>query len=85
MKSLDKDSLMWGRTHDRRRTKANILRRRLEPYGPSTHGITPRRYQSGEIDRAGRISKCGDTLARTLIRPGPGRGGGVARRGEGAG
>jgi len=23
-------------------------------------GLTPRRYQSGEVDRAGRISKCGD-------------------------
>jgi transposase len=30
-------------------------------------GLTPRQYQSGEIDRAGRISKCGDTLARTLM------------------
>jgi transposase len=30
-------------------------------------GLTPRQYQSGEIDRSGRISKCGDTLARTLM------------------
>jgi transposase len=30
-------------------------------------GLTPRQYQSGEIDRAGSISKCGDTLARTLM------------------
>jgi transposase len=30
-------------------------------------GLTPKRYQSGEIDRSGRISKCGDTLARTLM------------------
>jgi transposase len=30
-------------------------------------GLTPRQYQSGEIDRSGRISKCGDTLARTLL------------------
>lgn len=28
---------------------------------------TPKQYQSGEIDRSGRISKCGDTLARTLM------------------
>lgn len=27
-------------------------------------GLTPRRYQSGEIDRSGRISRCGDGLAR---------------------
>jgi transposase len=30
-------------------------------------GLTPKQYQSGEIDRCGRISKCGDTLARTLM------------------
>jgi transposase len=30
-------------------------------------GLTPRRYQSGEVDRSGRISRCGDTLARTLM------------------
>jgi transposase len=30
-------------------------------------GLTPKQYQSGDIDRSGRISKCGDTLARTLI------------------
>jgi transposase len=30
-------------------------------------GLTPRRYQSGEIDRSGHISRCGDGLARTLI------------------
>lgn len=30
-------------------------------------GLTPRRYQSGEIDRSGRISGCGDALARTLM------------------
>jgi transposase len=30
-------------------------------------GLTPRQYQSGEVDRSGRISKCGDTLARALM------------------
>ena len=30
-------------------------------------GLTPRRYQSGEVDRAGRISICGDRLMRTLL------------------
>jgi transposase len=30
-------------------------------------GLTPRQYQSGEVDRSGRFSRCGDTLARTLI------------------
>jgi len=30
-------------------------------------GLTSRQYQSGEVDRSGRISRCGDTLARTLL------------------
>ena len=30
-------------------------------------GLTPRRHQSGEIDRIGRISKVGDGKARTAL------------------
>ncbi|GAC1432342.1 MAG: IS110 family transposase [Acidobacteriaceae bacterium] len=30
-------------------------------------GLTPRRYQSGEVDRSGRISKCGDSMLRSLL------------------
>lgn len=30
-------------------------------------GLTPRRYQSGEVDRSGHISKCGDTMTRSLL------------------
>lgn len=30
-------------------------------------GLTPRRYQSGETDRSGRISKCGDEMTRTML------------------
>ena len=30
-------------------------------------GLTQRRYQSGEVDHAGRISKCGDGLTRTYL------------------
>lgn len=30
-------------------------------------GLTPRQYQSGEVDRSGRISRCGDILTRTLM------------------
>jgi len=30
-------------------------------------GLTPRRYQSGEVDINGRISKCGDCLTRKLL------------------
>lgn len=30
-------------------------------------GMTPRKYQSGEMDRNGRISKCGDEMVRTAL------------------
>jgi transposase len=30
-------------------------------------GLTPRRYQSGECDVSGRISKCGDRLTRSYL------------------
>lgn len=30
-------------------------------------GLTPMRYQSGEVDIGGRISKCGDRLTRRLL------------------
>jgi transposase len=30
-------------------------------------GLTPRRYQSGEMDRTGRISKMGDAMLRRLL------------------
>lgn len=30
-------------------------------------GLTPRRHQSGEVDRAGRISRCGDGLVRSYL------------------
>jgi len=30
-------------------------------------GLTPRRYASGETDRMGRISRCGDALTRSYL------------------
>ena len=30
-------------------------------------GLTPRRYQSGETDYSGRVSKCGDATMRGLL------------------
>jgi transposase len=30
-------------------------------------GLTPRRHQSGEIDRIGGISRCGDAMMRTML------------------
>ena len=30
-------------------------------------GLTPRKWQSGEIDRMGQISKCGDAMMRTAL------------------
>src|SRR5213595_3816575 len=36
--------------------------------GRSAHvGLTPKRYQSGEADYDGRVSKCGDALLRTML------------------
>jgi transposase len=40
--------------------------KRCHDLGPFL-GLTPRRYQSGEVDRTGRISKCGDRLTRSLL------------------
>ena len=30
-------------------------------------GLAPKRHQSGEVDRMGRISRCGDTLLRSYL------------------
>jgi len=30
-------------------------------------GLTPKRYQSGEVDYDGRVSQCGDALLRTML------------------
>jgi transposase len=30
-------------------------------------GLTPKRYQSGETDYEGGVSKCGDALLRTML------------------
>lgn len=40
--------------------------RRARDVGPHL-GLTPRKYASGEIDRNGAISKCGDELARAAL------------------
>jgi transposase len=40
--------------------------RRSKDVGPYL-GLTPTRYQSGDIDHVGRISKCGDRLTRSLL------------------
>jgi transposase len=32
-------------------------------------GLTPARYQSGEVDRSGAISRCGDTMMRNSTKP----------------
>lgn len=40
--------------------------RRSKDLGPYL-GLTPRQYQSGEVDRAGSISKCGDRMTRSLL------------------
>lgn len=40
--------------------------RRARDVGPYL-GLTPKRYQSGETDRQGGISKCGDAFTRTCL------------------
>ena len=40
--------------------------RRSKDVGPYL-GLTPTRYQSGDVDHPGRISKCGDRLTRRLL------------------
>jgi transposase len=40
--------------------------KRARDVGPYL-GLTPRRYQSGETDRQGKISKCGDRFTRTCL------------------
>src|ERR1700738_2677086 len=35
--------------------------------GGAHFGLTPRRFQSGETDHDGRISKCGDAMRRTAL------------------
>lgn len=40
--------------------------RRSKDLGPYL-GLTPRKYQSGEVDRASSISKCGDRTTRSLL------------------
>jgi transposase len=37
----------------------------------SYFGLTPRKYASGDIDRNGTISKCGDKLVRSLLCEAP--------------
>jgi transposase len=40
--------------------------RKSKDVGPH-FGLTPRKYQSGEVDRTGRISKVGDEMVRTAL------------------
>ena len=35
-------------------------------------GLTPRQHQSGEVNRMGYVSKCGDAMTRNAVRGGPG-------------
>jgi len=50
------------------RTGIDVPERFVRSHSVGAHfGMTPRRYASGEIDRNGRISKCGDALVRTAL------------------
>lgn len=48
------------------RTGVDVPERFARSHSVGAHfGLTPRKYASGEVDRTGRISKCGDALVRT--------------------
>ncbi|WP_283807423.1 transposase [Bradyrhizobium jicamae] len=50
------------------RSTADVPRRFLPSQSVGAYlGLTPRRYQSGEIDRVGRITKVGDGETRTAL------------------
>lgn len=69
MAGADDDGARRG-TADRARLRATVDQperfRRSRNVGAHL-GLTPRRYQSGETDIQGRISRCGDELARTAL------------------
>src|SRR5262244_4019354 len=45
-----------------------VCRRLMTAPGVGAHvGLTPKRYQSGETDYEGGVSKCGDALLRTML------------------
>jgi transposase len=49
----------------------NELRGTLRNFRVGAHlGLVPRRFQSGETDYDGRISKCGDAMMRTALYEG---------------
>jgi len=50
------------------RTGVDVPERFVRSHSVGAHfGLTPRKYASGETDRSGRISKCGDALVRTSL------------------
>jgi len=52
----------------RRRCCGSIWQRRAHPRQVGAHvGLTPKRYQSGETDYEGGVSKCGDALLRAML------------------
>ncbi len=62
--------LYVGRTPANRHSRALRRTRACDPkpsFGAVLGGLTPKRYQSGETDYDGRVSKCGDTMLRTML------------------
>ena len=49
-----------------RRNRRSLAIRRSRDVGAYL-GLVPKRYQSGEVDYVGGISKCGDRRVRTLL------------------
>src|SRR5262249_49761669 len=64
-------SMTWGRINSRHSRLPQPLMIPHSSGGPAILsaylGLVPRRYQSGEVDYTGGISKCGDRRVRTLL------------------
>ncbi|MCB1353018.1 MAG: transposase [Rhodobacteraceae bacterium] len=58
-----------ARKRDIRHRISHGVARGVSASGPDCResARTSRRYQSGEVDHGGRISKCGDQLTRRLL------------------
>jgi len=71
------DALLFGLYSGMRRGEATALTFRAGVDVPSRFarsrsvgahfGLAPRKWQSGEVDRTGRISRCGDAMMRTAL------------------
>jgi transposase len=63
---LDRPDIPLHTNGSERDIRCQVTKRKVSTVGAYL-GLTPRRYQSGEVDCAGHISKCGDRLLRSYL------------------